>query len=342
VIVKDSTNDLDNYLCNNSYKVKFYIETGMYRHDLRNPINQLFMLRFVSLIYGFLLIFLPFYAITQTDFRVHEDSLKILSRQLPVLEEDEQRKAANQKFREYFEQVLGMDGSFHYSFDSLTTVSMLRSPDGRFRIISWYMPLRGDNFEYFGFFQTAESVNGVGTLIPLTDTGIRNEEPRFISLDHEQWYGAYYSDMIHHRHNQKDLYTLLGWRGDNPLTRKRIIESLTINDQGMPVFGNQIFQYGENKNYRIIFEYSAKVSMIIRFDDYIFDGSRHSERIIVFDRMAPTHSFLEGHYQFYVPEMNIFDAFRFVNGKWVFVEDIDIRNPRRRPPPRPVPPEPQQ
>jgi hypothetical protein len=297
---------------------------------------------FAFFIYGFLLIFLSFNAISQTDFRVHEDSLRRLSLKLPVLDDDEQRREANRQFMEYFEQVLAMDGSFMYNFDSLTTISMLRSPDARFRIISWYVPLRGDNFEYFGFFQTAGNINGGGKLIPLADKGIREDEPRFESLDHEQWYGAYYSDMIHHRHNQKDLYTLLGWRGDNPLTRKRIIEPLTLSDEGKPVFGKQVFQYGENQHYRVIFEYSAKVSMIIRFDDFIFDGSRNPERIIVFDHIAPTHSFLSGHYQFYVPEMNIFDAFRFVNGRWVFVEDIDIRNPRRRPPPRPVPPDPQQ
>jgi hypothetical protein len=299
------------------------------------------MTRFILLIASFLLIILPLSVVSQTDFKFHEDSLKRLSLRFPVLDEDEQRKAVNNQFKEYFGQVLGMDGSFQYNFDSLTTVSVLRSPDARFRIISWYVPLRGDNFEYFGFFQTAHPVSGNNILIPLADKGIYEEEPRFKSLDHEQWYGAYYSDMIHHRHNQQDLYTLLGWRGDNPLTRKRIIESLTITDQGMPVFGNPVFLYGENQNHRVIFEYSAKVSMIIRFDDYIFDGSRHSERIIVFDRMAPTHSFLEGHYQFYVPEMNIFDAFRFIDGRWVFTEDIDIRNPRRRPPPRPVPPNPE-
>ena len=294
---------------------------------------------FVALIFGFLLFLMPFSVVSQTDFKSYEDSIKRLSLKLPVLEEDEQRMAVNHQFREYFEQVLKMDGSFQYDFDSLTTVSILRAPDARFRIISWYVPLRGDNFEYFGFFQTADTANGKITLIPLIENGIQEDETLSQSLDHEHWFGAYYSDMMHHRHNGQYLYTLLGWRGDNPLTRKRIIEPLTITDQGMPVVGKPVFAYGETQNFRVIFEYSAKVSMIIRFDDYIFDDSLNPERIIVFDRMAPTHNFLQGHYQFYVPEMNIFDAFRFVDGIWVFTEDIDIRNPRRRPPPRPVSPE---
>lgn len=296
------------------------------------------MSRFVLLISGCLIYFLPFSVISQTDFKLHEDSLVRLSVSIPLIEGDESRRTLNNQFREYFEQVLEMDGSFYYDFKSLSTISIIRSPDARFRIISWYVPLRGDNFEYFGFFQTAKPVNENKTIIPFMDKGVHTDDPLLKSLNPEQWYGAYYSDIIHHQHNQQDLYTLLGWRGDNPLTRKRIIEPLSIGDKGLPLFGKRVFQYGENQNYRIIFEYSAKVSMIIRFDDFIFDGSRHAERVIVFDRMAPTHSFLKGHYQFYVPEMNIFDAFRFINGKWVFIEDIDVRNPRRRPPPRPVPP----
>ena len=56
--------------------------------------------------------------------------------------------------------------------------------------------------------------------------------------------------------------------------------------------------------------------------------------MIVFDRLAPidtrngsTTADLTGQYQFYAPETNILDAFVFENGKWVFVKDVDARNP---------------
>lgn len=57
--------------------------------------------------------------------------------------------------------------------------------------------------------------------------------------------------------------------------------------------------------------------------------------MIVFDRLSPidtrTSKYaanLDGQYQFYVPESNVFDGFIFENGKWYFVKDIDARNPK--------------
>lgn len=55
--------------------------------------------------------------------------------------------------------------------------------------------------------------------------------------------------------------------------------------------------------------------------------------MILFDRLVPLSTSLEGQKQFYVPETNIFDAFIFENGRWVFMEDIDARN-RVRPEPK--------
>lgn len=276
---------------------------------------------------------------TPPDFRMHEDSLKQIMLQIIEPEHDFERLAINHDFKEYLTQVLEMEGSMDYPFDSLLIVSRLTSPDQTFRIISWYVPLADSNFEYFGFFQSRASKNEKPRLYILTDNARYITEPMFETLDHENWYGAYYTDLIHRRHRGADSYILLGWRGDNPLTRKRIIEPIRVMGKGRPSFGQPVFRYERNNHRRIIFEYSAKVSMSIAYESHAVGQSRRPQEIIIFDRMAPTHSFLRGHFQFYVPETNIFDAFVFEEGNWIFTPDIDARNPRRQPPPRPVPPQ---
>ena len=50
--------------------------------------------------------------------------------------------------------------------------------------------------------------------------------------------------------------------------------------------------------------------------------------MIIFDRLSPLDPNLEGQYQFYYPETNIFDAFIFKSGKWNFVKDIDAEEPK--------------
>ena len=52
--------------------------------------------------------------------------------------------------------------------------------------------------------------------------------------------------------------------------------------------------------------------------------------MIVFDRLTPMDPKLEGQYEFYVPETNIFDGFVFYNGKWVFIKEVDARNPDKK------------
>ena len=297
--------------------------------------NKKFVRIFLALM---LLAGLPDILHAQKDFAAHEDSLKRMMRRIIEPEHDFERLAINYEFKTYFEKVLQKEGSFEYPFDSLVVVSRLKAPDESFRIISWYVPLQDGKFEYFGFFQSPQHGGEGYQLFTLTDKAMKISEPQFETLDHENWYGAYYTDLIHKTHRRNDYYLLLGWRGDNPLTRKRLLEPIRVMGRGRPSFGQPVFRYENNRHRRVIFEYSAKASMVMRYESFILEQSRRPQEIIIFDRMAPSHSFMRGSYQFYVPETNIFDAFMFEDGNWIFIPDVDARNPRRTPPPRPAPP----
>lgn len=288
----------------------------------------------ISILFTFLILSKSLYA---NDFAVFEDSLKKMAHKIILPEHDFERLALNLEFKNYFEEVLKMEGSLNYPFDSLLTISRINSPKGNFRIITWYVPLSNNQFEYFGFFQSKQSV-GKYDIYPLTDRSSIIEDPEYQTLDHQKWYGAYYTDLIHKRYRRKDYYVLLGWRADNALTRKRIIEPLRVLGKGSPSFGRPVFRYEENRHRRIIFEYSAKATMTIRYESQLIEPGNRAKGIIVFDRLAPTQSFLEGNFQFYVPETNIFDAFIFDSGKWEFIEEVDARNANRRPSARPTPP----
>ncbi len=297
--------------------------------------NKKFVRIFLALM---LLAGLPDITHAQKDFAAHEDSLKRMMRRIIEPEHDFERLAINYEFKTYLEKVLQKEGSFQYPFDSLVVVSRLKAPDESFRIISWYVPLQDGKFEYFGFFQSLLHSGEGYQLFILTDKASQMTEPQFETLDHENWYGAYYTDLIHKTHRRNDYYLLLGWRGDNPLTRKRLLEPIRVMGRGRPSFGQPVFRYDNNRHRRVIFEYSAKASMVMRYESFVLEQSRRPQDIIIFDRMAPSHSFMRGNYQFYVPETNIFDAFMFEDGNWIFVPDVDARNPRRTPPPRPAPP----
>ncbi len=260
-------------------------------------------------------------------FSLAEDTLNIIASEIPALQYDFERLSKNEQFKQLFLEALQKEGSMEYPFDSLNNVSLLSAPDNSFRIITWYIPLMDGKFEYFGFFQVMDEHSGNMLVYVLSDRTKASEDMEYMQLSHEDWHGTYYYQLIHNRYKREDYYTLLGWRGDNNLTRKRIIEPIRLGGYGRPVFGIPQFTFDNNRYKRIIFEYSANVSMHLNYEQHYIEGKRRPINMIVFDRLEPSHPRLKGHYQFYFPETNILDAFVFEDGRWVFIEEIDARNP---------------
>lgn len=172
---------------------------------------------------------------------------------------------------------------------------------------------------------------------------------------HDRWYGSWYYDLVTEHHAGEAHYVLLGWRADRPDTRKRVIEPFALQDGG-PVFGSPVFDLladltgaaapgltgrrgmgaqirvpqpeilsQTEQPYRIVFEYSVRVSMGLLHDTQPVRQGQEAVPMIVFDRLEPLEEAFRGQREFYVPEGNIFDAFLFREGRWVLVRDVDAR-----------------
>lgn len=261
---------------------------------------------------------------TVSEFAALEDSLHRMAMSIIEPRDDQERLERNAAFEAALRGALLLDSALTNHFDSVRTVSFLHSPDGRFRIVSWYVPLLSGHFRYFGFVQVAPSLKQPAQLIPLTDMTANITQVSARELGPDEWYGAYYYELIHLKHRRHDYYTLLGWKGDNPATRKRVIEPFVLTESG-PVFGARVFDSGGRQPYRVIFEYSAKVSMSLRYHPDFVVRRRRTVPMIIFDRLSPTHESLRGNFSQYVPEVNVFDGFRFDDGRWVYVPDVDAR-----------------
>lgn len=261
----------------------------------------------------------------QDYFYIAEDSLKVLSLAITEPLDDGQRLGRNTMFKDYFKEVLSQDAQLSWPFDSLKAVQTLKAPDGSFRIITWYVPLQNGQFRYFGFVQTNESNSLAGNLFELNDNSFQIQQPGFHSSVPDNWFGAWYYQLIHNRYEGDDYYALLGWRGSSPLTRQRIIEPFMISANG-PVFGEAVFEAADLSLRRIIFEYSSRVAMSLKYEQHRPKAGQMPRWMIVFDRLSPTHESLRGHFQYYMPEVNVFDAFIFEEGRWKFIRDVDARS----------------
>ncbi len=261
------------------------------------------------------------------NFQQAEDSLVKMIRVM-VEERDLPKKMSfNNHFKDFFQSVLERDSSFHYPFDSLIHIGKLKSSDGIVKVFTWNVPTMNGMHKYYGFIQTR--INEKTAVYPLYDERDKFEIPQLEVTSPEKWFGALYYYLHENKYLDKTYYTLLGVDLNNLFSRKRVIEILTLDNEGKPILGQPIISVRNHLISRIVFEYSSQANMILKFDSAM--------NMIVFDHLSPMRNDFAENYQFYGPDLT-FDALRFDQGKWVYTPNIDIRNPLREQAPMPISP----
>lgn len=249
----------------------------------------------------------------QTQFKNYEDSLKTLGSTFVNNENDLERKNANYQFIRTLVAALKIPGSYHYGFDSVKTVSLLYSPDNKFRIFSWNIMNEDGSYRYYGTIQI--NTGGALKLFPLTDYSPFVTSPEDSTLTTQKWLGAQYYKIIK-TGTENPYYVLLGWKGNTVKTTKKVIEVLSFKNS-IPVFGLPVFEGNQKIRKRVLFEYSRQASMLLRYVP--------ARQLIVFDHLAPRDPKVKADFSFYGPDLS-YDGYQLKNGKWGFVENLDMRN----------------
>ncbi|HEK21608.1 hypothetical protein [Mucilaginibacter sp.] len=245
--------------------------------------------------------------------RVYQDSLIILGKKFVNDTDDLERKNANYRFIRTLVSALKVPHSFNYPFDSLKTVSILNSPDSRFRVFTWHIMNQDGSYRYFG---TVQMNTGDKLLMyPLEDYTPFFKNSRDTVTDNRHWYGAQYYKIIRVAAS-KPYYALLGWKGNNIRSTKKVIEILSFDREDHPVLGMPVFNNKKDAK-RIIFEYTRQASMLLRYVP--------EQNLIVFDHLSPPDDKMKDRPETYGPDLT-YDGYSLQNGSWFFVENMDMRN----------------
>jgi hypothetical protein len=248
-------------------------------------------------------------------FKKFEDSLIVLQKNVFAAKTDTGKFRNNIKFVKLWDEILLNDLSFYYPFDSMKQVSRLVSSDKKVRIITWNLEKADGTEHYFGFVQSKNPKSQHYDLFTLNDKSATIKNPENYVSDNTKWFGMLYYDII----PNDDYYTLLAWDGNDKLVCRKFIDVLSFKSDGTPVFGKDVFKYEKKNPKRVMFEYSAKVTMSLR----------NNNGAIVFDHLASKDEMNEGMFQFYGPDFS-YDAFLPSRGKWVYEADVDVKNPRNK------------
>ncbi|MFD0765390.1 hypothetical protein ACFQZI_11045 [Mucilaginibacter lutimaris] len=248
------------------------------------------------------------------DLRIYQDSLKALGKKFINDPDDLERKNANYRFIRMLVASLKVPHSFNYPFDSVKAVSIINSPDNRFRIFSWHVMNQDGSYRFYGTIQMNTGNNLL--MYPLEDYSPFLKNPEDSVVTTSKWYGAQYYKIIRVA-AAKPYYVLLGWKGNTVKSTKKVIEVLSFDKEDKPTLGAAVFD-GNNKNRkRVVFEYTRQASMLLR---YVPD-----QNLIVFDHLSPPDQKMKDHPETYGPDLS-YDGYKLKNGRWVYVENLDMRN----------------
>lgn len=273
-----------------------------------------------KLIYLFFIISFWTYTLqaqSESDFVFFESRLQTLANKILTARNDSLKDEANKLLIEDIEEVLLLRGSFNYTFDNLDKLSVLTSPDKKFKIFNWVVPKENGNFEYYAYLQFYKKRKKELYFIKLNDISSFIEDEQYKMFTEGDWFGALYSNIVHTKFEKQNYYTFLGWDGNNSSTTKRIIDILYFDENEEPIFGAPIIKMNDGTRHRMVLEYSKNTSTNMDYDK--------NKEYIIFDHLEPLEGAQKGMYEFYVPSLS-YDGLTFKNGKWRFVEDIPAMN----------------
>ena len=251
------------------------------------------------------------------QFYTLQDSLKSLSYKIVNDQDELIRRNCTFTFIKTLVSALKLPNSFAFPFDSVVSISIMRSPDNQFRIFTWHLRTDDGHYRYYGAIQKNDP-NKL-SLYPLFDNSAFIQNPQDTVLTNDSWYGAHYYTIIVPKRwfSKNKKYVLLGWKGHNQNSQQKVIDVLSFAKDGRPIFGADIIKLKDKTQHRMVFEYTSQAVMMLRY--------LNDKKWIVYDHLAAPNARSEGNFEVYGPDLS-YDGLKYRRGKWILMEKIDLRN----------------
>jgi len=217
---------------------------------------------------------------------------------------------ANENFTSKMREFLLLEGAYNYVFKHLETVAILDSPDEKVRIVNWNVEYPDMSYSFSGFVMIRN--NKKIKLYELKDMLDPYDTRPKGSVGLDEWYGALYYEIVPFLSKRKTQYLLIGWDGGTAGSNFKILDVLTINKNTIQ-FGSPVFNSNGDISKRLIYEYSDKATMTVRFEE------KYGR--IVMDHLSPEAPSMKELYSYYVPDFS-YDAYIFDGEYWTLKEDV--------------------
>lgn len=234
---------------------------------------------------------------------------------LRACKNDDEYSVLNKDFKQELEATFKIDGFFNYPFSKLTTMGSIKSSDNLVRLFNWNIEYLDQTQIYFCY--VAYSNNNKITVTELIDNSFILPARPIETLEHNNWYGALYYQIIPVNKKNKKLYTVVGWDGNSSFSDIKVIDVIYFTGT-KPKIGYPIFKDNDGVHRRVFFEFKKNCVMSLRYEQ--------ERKMIIYDHLSPESPSLVGVYAFYVPDMS-YDAFDWDGTHWKHKADVVAVNP---------------
>ncbi len=245
-------------------------------------------------------------------------NLKVLFQKLTNSRNDERKIELSDQIASRLFPLLKEPSFFTNSFSGLEKLSTLISPDGEFKVCTWNVEFQDGRNVFNGGVAVRDIKNNTIHFSALNDSRNTITSPEGVSLSPSKWYGAVYYDLVETVYKKNKYYTLLGYNAKDAFSKIRVVDVVTVSGNSRVTFGAPLFAYDKQIKRRVLFEYSARVNMMLRYDAKV--------KMIVMDHLAPSDPMFKNDPRYYGPDFT-YDGFKFQDGKWQFISEVDLRNP---------------
>ena len=224
-----------------------------------------------------------------------DDLIKIAPFVISSTTDSAKKASANELLTKLLE-VLANPASFEYEFANLrmTTVAIASHPKANVKLFTFNIILKNGVFNQYGVIQR-KTKSGI-SLFTLFDSA-QNLPKEYLetTLEHPEWIGGLYYQMIPHKIKRKQYYVLMMFDGHNVNSNRSIIDVLSFEND-LPVWGAPIFRDGiedPSEEMRVVFEYHKSSRILMRYEE--------EQKIIVFDEVGPPFPAAQGNVYYYIP-----------------------------------------
>jgi hypothetical protein len=248
-------------------------------------------------------------------FRKMEDSLVVTADSMYEAFLPDTRVGYSERFVRQLVRALKIPNSYLYPFDTLgKVVNIIYSDDNSFRMFNWGIEPNNISKRYYGAIQLPQEQLKLIGLNDYAEQVGKGAEDSILSGG--KWFGALYYRIITHTVNGRKVHTLFGLNSSGPLSNRKVLDPLVIDDKGAsfgaPIFGVVSRNFPDRRINRFVLEYKKDVQASMNWDA--------ERQMIVFDKLVSQVNDPHRLYT-YVPSGQ-YDGFDWENGTWTYLRDI--------------------